>query len=116
MTKDIEAPPGHPRRYRIGDTGTMAAQLGHLLSEMALSPISLGVIPFTVERTVWPMATFTVFDDQSVHADSLDAAATLTQPGQVGLYLRAFRGLSQAAVYGAGARGLITQALTALDR
>lgn len=40
----------------------------------------------------------------------------LTQPGQVDLYLRAFQGLSQRAVYGARARGLITQALTALDR
>ncbi|MGW1762418.1 Scr1 family TA system antitoxin-like transcriptional regulator, partial [Streptomyces mirabilis] len=59
-------------RYRIGDTHTMAAQLGHLLSAMALLSISLVVIPFIVERTVWPMATLTVFDDQRVHADSLD--------------------------------------------
>ncbi|MGW1503382.1 DUF5753 domain-containing protein [Streptomyces mirabilis] len=60
-------------RYRIGDTDTMAAQLGHLLSAMALPSISLGVIPFIVERTVWPTATFTVFDDQRVYADSLNA-------------------------------------------
>ncbi|MEV2226998.1 helix-turn-helix transcriptional regulator [Streptomyces phaeochromogenes] len=102
-------------RYRIGDADTMAAQLGHLLSAMALPSISLGVIPFAADRAVWPMATFTVFDDQRVHADSLDAAATLTQPGQVDLYVRAFRGLSGSAVHGAAARGLITQALAALD-
>lgn len=60
-------------RYRIGNTDTMATQLSHLLSAMALPSISLDVIPFIVERTVWPMATFTVFDDQRVHADSLDA-------------------------------------------
>jgi hypothetical protein len=102
-------------RYRIGDADTMAAQLGHLLSAMALPSVSLGVIPFAAERTVWPMATFTVFDEDRVHADSLDAAATLTQPGQVDLYVRAFQGLTQSAVYGAAARGLITQSLAALD-
>ncbi|WP_405906330.1 helix-turn-helix transcriptional regulator [Streptomyces sp. NBC_00828] len=102
-------------RYRIGDADTMAAQLGHLLSAMALPSVSLGIIPFTAERTVWPMATFTVFDDRRVHADSLDAAATLTEPGQVDLYLRAFEGLAGIAVYGAAARGLVTQALAALD-
>ncbi|WP_316752575.1 DUF5753 domain-containing protein [Streptomyces herbicida] len=102
-------------RYRIGDADTMAAQLGHLLSAMALPSVSLGVIPFAVERTVWPMATFTAFDGQRVHADSLDAAETLTAPGQVDVYLRAFQGLSGMAVYGAAARGLVTQALAALD-
>ncbi|GAB2968603.1 helix-turn-helix transcriptional regulator [Streptomyces pseudoechinosporeus] len=102
-------------RYRIGDADTMAAQLGHLLSAMALPSVSVGVIPLTADRDIWPMATFTVFDDARVHADSLDAAATLSEPGQVDLYLRAFQGLSAAAVHGAAARGLVTQALTALD-
>lgn len=69
-------------RYRIGDTDTMAAQLGHLLSAMALPSVSLGVIPFTAARTVWPMATFTVFDDTRVHADTLDAVTTLTHPAK----------------------------------
>ncbi|MFF7889396.1 helix-turn-helix domain-containing protein [Streptomyces sp. NPDC020794] len=102
-------------RYRIGDADTMAAQLGHLLSCMALPSVSLGIIPFVAERAVWPMATFTVFDDARVHADSLDAAATLTQPGQVDLYVRAFAALADGAVYGPAARALITHALTSLD-
>ncbi|MCP3819086.1 helix-turn-helix transcriptional regulator [Streptomyces sp. A3M-1-3] len=102
-------------RYRIGDAETMAAQLGHLLSAMALPSVALGVIPFTAERAVWPMPTFTVFDDDRVHADSLDAAHTLTQPSQVGLYLRAFDRISQTAVHGGAARGLVTSALAALD-
>jgi transcriptional regulator with XRE-family HTH domain len=102
-------------RYRIGDADTMAAQLGHLLSSMALPSVSLGIVPFVAERAVWPMATFTVFDDARVHADSLDAAATLTQPGQVDLYVRAFGALADGAVYGAAARTLIARALTSLD-
>ncbi|MEU5290976.1 helix-turn-helix domain-containing protein [Streptomyces umbrinus] len=102
-------------RHRIGDADTMAGQLGHLLSSMTLPSVALGVIPFALQRTVWPMATFTVFDDERVHADSLDAATTLTQPSQTALYIKAFDGLAQNAVYGAAARALITSALTTLD-
>lgn len=102
-------------RYRIGDAETMAAQLGHLLSAMALPSVSLGVIPFAAPRVVWPMATFTVFDDARVHADSLDAATTLTQPSQTTLYIKAFGCLAHNAVYGAAARALITNALASLD-
>jgi len=102
-------------RYRIGDAETMAGQLGHMLSSMTLPSVSLGVIPFAAQRTVWPMATFTVFDDQRVHADSLDAAATHVQPSTVELYVKAFDRLAENAVYGAAARAVITSALTALD-
>ncbi|MGY6026905.1 helix-turn-helix domain-containing protein [Streptomyces spinosirectus] len=102
-------------RYRIGDPAPMTAQLGHLLSAMALPAVSLDVIPLTAQRTVWPMATFTVFDDTRVHADTLDAAATLTEPGQVTLHTRAFAALAENAVHGVAARTLLTHTLTGLD-
>ncbi|MCX4550896.1 helix-turn-helix domain-containing protein [Streptomyces sp. NBC_01387] len=101
-------------RYRIGDSETMAGQLRHLLSEMALPSVAVGVIPFDSDRGVWPMATFTIFDNGRVHADSLDAAATLEQPGQIALYSMAFEQLARNAVYGAAARGSITSALNSL--
>ncbi|MFJ4781816.1 helix-turn-helix domain-containing protein [Streptomyces sp. NPDC088794] len=101
-------------RHRIGDAETMAGQLGHLLAAMTMPAVSLGVIPFAVQRTVWPMATFTVFDGARVHADSLDAASTHVQPSTVELYMKAFDRLAEGAVYGAAARAVITSALTAL--
>ncbi len=61
------------------------------------------------------MPTFTIFDGARVHADTLDAAATLTQPSQVELYSRAFERLSLEAVRGAAARALIAGALASLD-
>ncbi|MFD7337096.1 Scr1 family TA system antitoxin-like transcriptional regulator [Streptomyces violascens] len=67
-----------------------------------------------VSGTVWPTPTFTVFDAHRVHADTLDAAAILTQPSQVELYERAFARLSAEAVRGAAARALVTDALAAL--
>lgn len=102
-------------RYRLADAETMAGQLGNLLSSMALPSVSLGVIPFAEQRTVWPMATFTIFDDERVHADSLDAATTFTQPSQIALYSKAYDRLAQQAVYGATARSLIANALSVLD-
>ncbi|MFF9409287.1 helix-turn-helix domain-containing protein [Streptomyces anandii] len=101
--------------YRLCTVETMAAQLGHLLGVMDLQNVAVGIVPFSAQRTVWPMPTFTIFDDTRVHADTLDAAATLTQPSQVELYARAFEHLSQGAARGAAARSLIASALASLD-
>lgn len=102
-------------RYRLCSVETMAAQLGHLLGVMDLQNVAVGIVPFSKYRSVWPMPTFTIFDETRVHADTLDAASTLTQPSQVELYARAFERLSQGAVRGAAARSLIGGALAALD-
>jgi len=102
-------------RYRIGDADVMAGQLGHLLEAMALPSVSLGVIPFTASRDMWPIETFTVLDHQRVPADFLSAAINITTPSEVAEYVRAFGKLSAIASYGAPARGLIRSALGALD-
>ncbi|WP_327655668.1 helix-turn-helix domain-containing protein [Streptomyces sp. NBC_00483] len=101
-------------RYRIGSPEVMAAQLGHLLSVMALPSVSLGVIPFAAPREAWPLETFTVFDRQRVHVETLAASIKETQPSEVALYLRAFGNMKRVAVYGADARSLITSAIDAL--
>ncbi|MGW7490245.1 helix-turn-helix domain-containing protein [Streptomyces sp. NPDC054786] len=101
-------------RYRLCSAETMAAQLGHLLGVMDLQNVAVGIVPFSAQRTMWPMPTFTIFDDTRVHADTLDAAATLTQPSQVELYARAFDRLSQVAARGAAARSLIADAVASL--
>ncbi|MFE2377466.1 helix-turn-helix domain-containing protein [Streptomyces sp. NPDC059398] len=101
-------------RYRLCSAETMAAQLGHLLGIMDLHNVAVGIVPFSEQRSVWPMPTFTIFDDSRVHADTLDAASTLTQPSQVELYARAFERLSQGATRGAAARSLIADAVASL--
>ncbi|MEU9625311.1 helix-turn-helix transcriptional regulator [Streptomyces luteogriseus] len=101
-------------RYRIGSPDVMAAQLGHLLSVMALPSVSLGIIPFTAPRESWPLETFTIFDGKRVHVETLSAAIKETQPSDVALYVRAFGNLHEIASYGADARSLITSAIDAL--
>ncbi|MEU9210624.1 helix-turn-helix transcriptional regulator [Streptomyces sp. NPDC048415] len=103
--------------HRVGDTEVMAGQLGNLLSSMALPSVSLGVIPAQVprEQIMWPLEQFTVFDDVRVNVELLAAKVTVTAPGELDIYLRAFARLTELAVYGANARALIVKAIDALS-
>jgi transcriptional regulator with XRE-family HTH domain len=102
-------------RFQVGDKETMAAQLGHLLGCTALPGVRIGVIPFSAQsRLMWPLETFNVFDDARVHVETLTAQVTVTVPGEIVVYLRAFDRLTALAVYGAQARDLITAAIGTL--
>ena len=78
----------------------MAAQCGHLLGVMDHHNVALGIVPFSARRSVWPMPTFTNVDDARAHADTLDAALSLTQPSEVELYARTFERFPQGATKG----------------
>ncbi|MFJ4837104.1 helix-turn-helix domain-containing protein [Streptomyces sp. NPDC088746] len=101
--------------YRIGDADAMAAQLGHLLSAGALPAVSLGIIPTaTSGRGQWPRETFHVYDDALVSVELVSAQVRITQPSEIGLYVRAFEQMRRTAVYGADARALVVKAIDAL--
>ncbi|MDI3389394.1 helix-turn-helix transcriptional regulator [Streptomyces sp. B-S-A8] len=100
-------------RYRIGDAETMSGQLGNLLAVMALPNVSLGIIPFTAPRQIWPLEAFYLFDDRQVSAELLTAAVNVTAPSETEVYAKAFAGLAEIAVYGSRARNLITDAIAA---
>lgn len=102
-------------RYRIGDSETMASQLGYLLAVMALPNVSLGVIPFTAQREVWPLEAFYLFDDSRVSVELLTAAVNISAPSEIANYAKAFSDLASIAVHGSRARALITEAISSLD-
>ncbi|MEU4170449.1 helix-turn-helix transcriptional regulator [Streptomyces sp. NPDC026665] len=102
-------------RHVVGDAAIMAGQLGYLLSVMALPSVSVGVIPAGRARAMWTLETFTVFDDSRVVVELLTAAVTVTAPGEISQYARAFEEMASLAVYGADARSLVTGALSALE-
>lgn len=102
-------------RHRVGDTATMAAQLDHLLTAMAIRSVSLGVIPFAAERRMWMIETFTVYDDEQAEAELLTARVNVTTPTEVRQYLKAFAEFSRLAVHGPDARALITSAIRVLE-
>ncbi|MGW9347879.1 helix-turn-helix domain-containing protein [Nocardiopsis flavescens] len=101
--------------YRVGDPETMAGQLGHLLASISMPNISLGIIPFASARTIWPLEGYLIFDDLFVQVELMTAELTIEAPTEVETYARAFGRLQKQAVYGSGARALITSAIEALD-
>lgn len=101
-------------RYRMGDDVVMAGQLGSLLSAMDLPSVSLGIIPAADRRSMWPIESFTIFDDARVDHEPLSASVKITAPDEVAQYLKAFGQLHQQAAYGAEARGLVLKAIETL--
>ncbi|MET8540003.1 helix-turn-helix transcriptional regulator [Kitasatospora sp. NPDC004799] len=101
-------------RYRIGDAEVMRGQLRHLLAVMPLVSVSLGIIPFTAQRSVWPLEAFYMFDGRHVVVETLTAEINVKQPRELGDYRRAFTQLSDAAVFGDAARAVIGDALDSL--
>ncbi|MCX4752172.1 helix-turn-helix domain-containing protein [Kitasatospora purpeofusca] len=101
-------------RYRIAEPAVMADQLARLLSIKALPRVSLGIIPFTAERTIWPVETFHVVDDRLVEVELVTARVRVTSPHEVGEYLETFGELQEFAAYGREAGALIASAIDAL--
>ncbi|MFE6223739.1 MULTISPECIES: helix-turn-helix transcriptional regulator [unclassified Streptomyces] len=101
-------------RHRIGTAEAMAGQLRHLFTVMPLASVSLGVIPFGAERTVWPLEAFYLYDDERVAVETLTARIAVVQPRERADYAKAFGKLAQMAVYGDRARDLIQSAIQAL--
>ncbi|NEA54378.1 helix-turn-helix domain-containing protein [Streptomyces sp. SID13666] len=99
---------------RFGTADVMAAQLGHLLTVGSLPQVSLGVIPMTAERTMWPLEGFWIFDKDQVIIELATAQVTVKQPSEVGTYLQMFAKLADIACYGQQARNLIAKAISSL--
>ncbi|MEU2852387.1 helix-turn-helix transcriptional regulator [Streptomyces syringium] len=102
-------------RSRFGDAEVMADQLGHLLAVSVLQQVSLGVVPMTADRTMWPLEGFWIFDDDQVVIELATAQITVKQPSEIATYARSFAELAQIACYGKAARALITNAINALE-
>ncbi|MEU1409689.1 helix-turn-helix transcriptional regulator [Streptomyces sp. NPDC005728] len=102
-------------RHVVGEPAVMAGQLGYLLSVMALPAVSVGIIPAGRERAMWTLETFTMFDEDRVSVELLTAAVTVTAPGEIAMYVRAFEEMVSLAVFGSDARGLVSAAIDSLD-
>jgi transcriptional regulator with XRE-family HTH domain len=102
-------------RKLVGSTDVMVGQLGHLITVSSLPSVSLGIIPDSADRSgMHPVEDFWIFDDVQVNVELVSAWLTITQPHELALYAQAFSTLAELAVYGAGARALITSAIASL--
>jgi hypothetical protein len=98
-------------RSRIGGTEMMIGQLTHLVQELALPSVTLGIIPANVERTMWSSPGFWIFDESRVLIETPAAELAITQPGEIAVYRRTFAALAAMAVYGSKAKELINHAI-----
>ncbi|MFD1539578.1 helix-turn-helix domain-containing protein [Nonomuraea guangzhouensis] len=92
----------------------MREQLSHLLIGMHQPNISLGIIPSGVSRVQKVTESFLIYDDSTVVIELVSAIVNLTQPREIGLYVKCFGDLKKDAVFGNPARALIDSALEAL--
>ncbi|MDJ0384575.1 Scr1 family TA system antitoxin-like transcriptional regulator [Streptomyces sp. G-G2] len=76
-------------------------------------PTAPSTAPPTTPRPLWSMESFTVYDTERVGIELLSARVTITAPGEIAMYERAFTQLSTVAVYGAAARARIERARAA---
>lgn len=67
-------------RCQTADPGTMRGQLRHLLAVVPVASLSLGIIPFTARRAVWPPEAFYVHDDTTAVVETLAAEIKVTTP------------------------------------
>lgn len=98
----------------IVDAAAIGGQLDRLLALSSLPRMHLGIIPTRAEHKFFPLHGFWILDDREVLFETISAEVKLTQPREVALYARAFERLAASAVYGRGARSLITQAIADL--
>ncbi|MFJ9570465.1 helix-turn-helix domain-containing protein [Streptomyces sp. SID4944] len=100
-------------RRQVGSIATMAEQLGYLLQVAALPTVTLGIVPSRA-MPMWPLETFTIFDEEQVGVELLTAAITITTPSEIAQYLAAHEELSAGAAHGPAALRLIARAVSEL--
>ncbi|MGH3246581.1 MAG: Scr1 family TA system antitoxin-like transcriptional regulator, partial [Trebonia sp.] len=102
-------------RYRFCDPEILREQLLHLREATRLPTAWLGIIPLGGDRRkVLPREGFIMFDEERVSVELVSGVLSVTQPREIGMYLRDFTDLARIAVHGQAARDLITEALHVL--
>ncbi len=101
-------------RTRIGGAEVMTEQLHRLVGVMALPSVTLGIIPASADRGMWPVEGFWIFDTGRVTVEMAAAEVAITQPREIAIYMRTFAQLADLAVYGNQARELISAAIDLL--
>jgi len=99
-------------RYQICATGIMSGQLQHLREMSRLAQVSLGIIPQCASRhRIFPSEGFVMFGADLVIVELVSGVLSVAQPREIAMYTKDFTDLASLAVYGGGARQLISMAL-----
>ncbi|MQY22823.1 hypothetical protein NRB20_59460 [Nocardia sp. RB20] len=99
----------------IGDNQVMLGQLDRLYSVIGMTRVTVGIVPQKYDGLVI-VENFFMYDNRMVKVEGHTASITVTQPGEIALYGRAFDTLAGRSLTGEAARALIRRALEARSR
>lgn len=102
-------------RYKPHPAEVHVDQLRHLLNVMHWPTVSLGIIPMGCDRrSMSPDESFDIFDQRLVTVELVSGYLSVTDPGEIQMYLRAWERLFALAVHGDAAATLIREAIDQL--
>jgi transcriptional regulator with XRE-family HTH domain len=101
-------------RALVCPSEVLAAQLDRLAGVVGLDTVSLGIVPFGARLRLPPANGFWAYDERLVIVEDWHAELWLEDADSVGLYLRVWETLAEAAVYGAEAHRVIARCRKAL--
>lgn len=84
---------------RAGSAVEMAAQVDRIAADAQRANVRIGIIPWGVETTVFPLHAWDLHDRRVVIVGTATATATLTEPREVAEYVRLFAELERLAVF-----------------
>jgi transcriptional regulator with XRE-family HTH domain len=91
-------------RHTTVTPSVMRAQLDRLISVSTLANVVLGVIPLDRQLDILPLHGFMIYDDATVRVETVTAELSVADPSEVQLYLKLFKILGDAALYGSSLR------------
>lgn len=91
-------------RWHVGSPQIMAAQAEHLVDQVELPRVRLGIIPWTMPRDFPVIHAFQVYDDRAVMVTTETATALITDVRDIADYVDRFEIYNDAAVFGDEAR------------
>ncbi|MFJ8308306.1 MULTISPECIES: helix-turn-helix domain-containing protein [unclassified Streptomyces] len=94
-------------RWRIVPPQMMAAQLDRIVSMSRLAHVDIRVVPLSAPQTDIANHAFVIRDDRMVTVETVHAEIVVTDPQDVEMYVRKFKGFEQSALSGDGMRSLV---------
>ena len=95
--------------WQVKSPRLMADQLDHVIEVSRKPNVRLGVIPWTTPVDVAPMHGFDVYDEAGAVVGTESATAFLTDPFDIGMYVKLFADLEALATFDAGAELIIAE-------
>ncbi|MFE6866471.1 helix-turn-helix domain-containing protein [Kitasatospora sp. NPDC057692] len=94
-------------RWRLVPAAMMAGQLDRIVSASRMSHVDIRVVPLDAQQFDVPAHSFVIRDDRMVTVETVHAEVAVTDPRDVGIYVRKFDGFAAGALFDDDMRRLL---------